>query len=314
MRRRARAVVALMFIVLAMASCRQVEQDGNAGGALAAGTFEDEVIVDGRQRTYRVHVPPSLTGQTGVPVVIGLHGGGGNGEQFEQQSHLSTVADRAGFVAVYPYGSGGTRLLTWNAGACCAYARDQGIDDVAFIAAMLDALGAKYHTDPARVYVTGFSNGAMMSYRLACELADRVTAIAPVAGALNVDDCRPSRPLPVLAIHGTADEAVPYDGGPPARKIPGAGTWQNQSVSYAVSFWINHDGCPATPAESRDGAVVRTSYAPCADGLEVTLYTIDGGGHAWPGGVKGREAADVPPPTPDASSVIWDFFARFPVH
>jgi polyhydroxybutyrate depolymerase len=178
---------------------------------------------------------------------------------------------------------------------------------------MLDALVAKYHTDPARVYVTGLSNGAMMSYRLACELADRVTAIAPVAGALNVDDCRPSRPLPVLAIHGTADEAVPYNGGPPTMRIPGAGTWQNQSVSYAVSFWIDQDGCPATPAESRDGAVVRTSYGPCADGLEVTLYTIEGGGHAWPGGVKGRDAADEPPPTPDASSVIWDFFARFPV-
>jgi polyhydroxybutyrate depolymerase len=151
----------------------------------------------------------------------------------------------------------------------------------------------------------------MLTYRLACELADRITAIAPVAGAVNVDGCRPSRPIAALVIHGTADQAVPYNGGPPTRSIPGAGNWENRSVQYAITLLTTLDRCPATPSESREGAVVRTDYAPCADGLEVVLYTVEGGGHAWPGGEKPRDAADDPPPQPDASAVMLEFFARY---
>src|SRR5512139_981634 len=150
-----RAALALVAVVVALtaAGCRDPErQDGGDAQPSAgpvAGTVEDTLTVDGARRTYRVHVPPSVAGRTGLPLVIGLHGGGGNGAQFEQQSRLSIVADRSGFVVVYPDGNGRTRLLTWNAGNCCAYARDNHIDDVKFIAAMLDALIAKYHIDPA---------------------------------------------------------------------------------------------------------------------------------------------------------------------
>jgi len=311
------AVAVLVAVAVGTAGCRGSQHAGDAtalpagSGGPAAGTSEHTLTVDGRARTYRVHVPASVAGRTGLPVVIGLHGGGGNGAQFEQQSHLSTAADSAGFVAVYPDGTGRTELLTWNAGNCCAYARDNHVDDVKFVATMVDALVAQFHTDPKRVYVTGFSNGAMLSYRLGCELADRIAGIAPVSGALNVD-CQPSRPLPVLILHGTADQAVPYTGGPPTKDMPAAGTWDNRPVSYAVSFWTGQDQCPATPTQSRDGSVVRVTYAPCTQGLEVTVYTIEGGGHAWPGGTKGREQADDPAPRPDASAVILEFFARFP--
>ncbi|MBI3687509.1 MAG: alpha/beta fold hydrolase [Actinobacteria bacterium] len=326
MRRGALVVVVVLGVVAAGAGgCGQLRRqasDGTAsdgggtasGGGPAAGTSEQTVTTaDGRRRTFRTYVPASAAGRTGLPVVVLLHGGGGNGETIEQQSRMSAVADRAGFVAVYPNGTGGIseRVLTWNAGSCCGYARDHDVDDVAFISAMLDALAARLHTDPARVYVTGFSNGGMMTHRLGCELTDRITAIAAVSGALNVDHCRPTRPLPVLIVHGTADKNVPYGGGPPADPpFPGAGSWTNRSVPEAVSFWTGQDHCPATPSRSRQGSVLRDTYSPCTPGVDVTVYTIEGGGHTWPGGRKGRDRADDPAPTLDASAVIWDFFAR----
>jgi polyhydroxybutyrate depolymerase len=322
-RRRGVLVAVLVVALVGTGGCGRLRSrsgDGTApvatdpAGGPAAGTFPRTLTVDGRQRTYRVHVPASVAGRTGLPVVVVLHGGGGSGEIIERQTHLSAVADRAGFVAVYPDGTAAVSdriLLTWNAGTCCGYARDHGVDDVKFIGALLDALAGQFHTDPARVYVTGFSNGAMMAYRLACELSGRITAIAPVSGALNVDDCRPARPLPVLILHGTADRNVPYDGGPPVDPpFPGAGSWTNRSQPETVAFWTRYDGCASTPTESRDGAVVRATYAPCAPGLDVTVYRIEGGGHAWPGGTKGRNAADEPASRPDASAVIWDFFAQ----
>lgn len=312
------AVLTVVAAAVGTAGCGRFHRQPDPGpapstasGGPAAGTYERALTVGNGQRTYRMHVPESVAGRTGLPVVLALHGGGGNGAQFEEQSQLDVVADRAGFVVVYPNGSGRTQLLTWNAGNCCAYARDEGIDDVKFIATLLDALTAQIHTDPKRVYATGFSNGAMMSYRLGCELADRITAIAPVSGAIAVQTCEPKRQLPVLILHGTADANVPYNGGPPTKDMPLAGTWINKPVSYAVSFWTAVDKCPATPVQTRDDAVLRSTYAPCAQGTEVTLYTIEGGGHAWPGAQKARDAADDPAPKPDASAVIWDFFSRF---
>lgn len=325
------AVVTLGALLLAVAACGPLRGGaesggpgasgpgasgpGGPGGGPAAGTHEYALTVDGRRRTYRMHVPAPVAGRAGLPVVIFLHGGGGNAELFEQVSHMNTVADGAGFVVVYPNGSGRAvdKLLTWNAGDCCGYAREQGVDDVAFVSSLLDTLTARFRTDPTRVYVTGFSNGAMMTYRLGCELSGRITAIAPVSGAMQTPTCQPSRPLPVLILHGTADPKVPYEGGPSTDVFPGAGTWVNRSVSYAVDFWTGHNGCPATPVRSRDGAVLRTGYSPCAEGTEVTLYTIEGGEHGWPGGVKARARTDESAPAkPDASAVIWDFFARSP--
>jgi polyhydroxybutyrate depolymerase len=221
---------------------------------------------------------------------------------------MDGVADRNGFVVVYPDGSGflRDRLLIWNAGDCCGYAKEQGVDDVAFVWALIDDVTARLRTDPARVFVTGFSNGAMMAYRLGCELADRIAAIAVVSGAMNLDACRPSRPLPVLVMHGTDDGVVPYAGGP----TPGTGSWINRSVEYAVDFWTAHGACPRAPAESRDGEVVRAVYASCAEGTTVAVYTIEGGRHGWPGGEKAREDAAEPAPLrPDASTVIWEFFS-----
>jgi polyhydroxybutyrate depolymerase len=293
----------VLVCALALAGCRQLPRPGPA-----PGTVERTVTVGGVARTYRVHVPAGLAGP--APLVVVLHGGGGNGAQVEQQTGFTATAGREGFVVAYPDGSGRTRLLTWNAGTCCGYARDRRVDDVSFIRAMLDALAVEFRVDPARVYVTGFSNGAMMAYRLGCELTDRIAAIAPVSGALNTEPCTPSRPLSVLHLHGGADQHVPVAGGPPLRDVPGTPPWQNASLAYAKDFWVRHDACPATGAETRQGSVRTTIHAPCAGGTEVVQVVVDGGGHAWPGGTHVRAAADEPPPAPDANAVIWAFFAR----
>jgi polyhydroxybutyrate depolymerase len=294
-------VLRLLFVLLfaVLAGC-SAEPDIGAGSTTpGAGTL----IVDGRERHYRVRVPEGVAGR--LPVVLVLHGGGGNGRQVEQQTGMSVAAHEAGFIAVYPEGTGRTSLLTWNAGDCCGYAQRENVDEVAFVSALLDEVFADYPADPARVYVTGMSNGAMMAYQLACELSDRIAGIAPVAGALNVTPCRPTRPVPVLAIHGTADEVVPYEGGPPTRQLPGGETWANTSVADSVGFWAKHNECTSTPEVTEADSVTVTDYGPC----HVVLYTVKDGGHAWPGGTQPRSAADRVPPTPDATRVILNFFA-----
>lgn len=295
------AVLVLLAAVAAVSACSP-----KRGDVQPAGTTEHSVTVDGRERHYRAHTPPG--GGAGRPVVVFLHGGGGNGELFERVSHMDAVADEGRFVVVYPDGNGrlGDKLLTWNAGSCCGYARDRDIDDVAFIGALIDDVTARLKTTD--VFVTGFSNGAMMTYRVGCELAGRVAAIAVVSGAMNLDACTPARPLPVLIMHGTADTAVPYEGGPSNEAIPTAGSWTNRSVPYAVDFWTRHNACETPAARTDDGPVHRDTY-DCA--AEVSVYTIDGGGHGWPGGEKARANAVEPtPPKPDASRVVWEFFKR----
>lgn len=297
-------LVMVLVCALVLAGCQRPRR---AAPTPVAGTVERTVTVDGRTRAYRVHVPAGLSRP--APLLVVLHGGGGNGAQVERQTGFSATADREGFVVAYPDGSGRTRLLTWNAGTCCGYARERGIGDTAFIRAMLEAIGAEFATDPARVYVTGFSNGAMMAYRLGCDLTDRVAAIAPVSGTLNTPACAPSRPLPVLHLHGTADAHVPVEGGPPRRDLPAIPPWHNTSLADTIDFWAGHNACPP-PTETRQGAVTTTTRGPCAGGTEVVQVLIDGGGHAWPGGVKVRDAADDPPPAPDANTTIWAFVAR----
>jgi polyhydroxybutyrate depolymerase len=297
-----RLCLAIVLLVAACSSCTT----GLSRTTAAPSGDERSITVDGRERTYRVRVPEGADGP--LPVLFVLHGGGGNGEQVERQTGLTEAAAGAGFIAVYPDGTGRTSLLTWNSGNCCGYARSEDVDDVAFVSAVLDEVLADFPADAARVYATGMSNGGMMSYRLACELSDRIAAVAVVAGALNVA-CEPREPVSVLAIHGTADQHVRYEGGPTR-----AGVEQrtDASVADSVGFWTSHDECPAPPQENRDGAVTVTSHGPCSAGTRVTLYSVDGGGHAWPGGERNRPGADPAPPEPDATAVIVDFFEHVP--
>jgi polyhydroxybutyrate depolymerase len=280
-----------------------------------AQTADREISIQsgGRTRTCVVHVPPSYTGDRPVPLVLLLHGGGGNGAQAAAAYGMNPIADREGFVVAYPNGtSAGLNLLTWDAANCCSYAYEHHVDDVGFVAALLDELEREYAIDGRRIYVTGMSNGAMMTYRLGCQLADRIAAIAPVSGSLEDDPCVPAVPVPVIIFHGTDDQHVPYDGGYGPHQLY---RHYDTPVSHAVSFWVRRDGCDPTPhtTTSASGNIVTDTYSGGLGGSEVVLYTIRGGGHAWPGGMRGAyPGADEPTHEISASELMWDFFERHP--
>src|ERR1700694_1857893 len=166
----------------------------------------------GLQRSYIVHVP-APTGKP-PPAVINMHGGGGNAAGQQKYTQMDRLADREHFVVIYPNGAGrGTRFLTWNAGACCAYSTAHQIDDVGFIRAVVEDVARRTPLDRSRVYATGLSNGSMMAYRLAAEASDRIAAVAGVAGAMSLTRFAPKLPVPVMHIHSTQDHIARYDGG-----------------------------------------------------------------------------------------------------
>ncbi|MGA2810960.1 MAG: PHB depolymerase family esterase [Candidatus Acidiferrum sp.] len=262
--------------------------------AIKADTVSASLEFGGRPRTYLVHVPRGLNSQTPLPVVLVLHGATESNDNVEKLSGMSGKADQEHFIAVYPSGTG--HLPTWNAGNCCGYAVENHVDDVGFFRALLEKLEHDYAVDRKRVYFTGISNGAMMSYRLACEMSEQVAAIAPVEGALNVD-CHPSHAVSVLIFHGTADRLVPYDGG--------VTTQINNSVPKAVDFWVKRDGCSGAPERGEIAEAHSEKYSACQDGTAVALYAIQGGRHMWPGHVLSGNS--VP-----ATDLMWSFFAAHP--
>lgn len=279
---------------------------------LKPGDHELALTAGGRERTYLLHLPPVYDGKRSLPLVIVLHGGGGNAEGAVRMTGFGEKADKEGLVVVYPNGSGRlrTRLLTWNSGNCCGYAMDKNVDDVGFIRSLIDELVKTRAIDPKRIFVTGMSNGGMMTYRLGCELSDKIAAIAPVAGALNVENCQPANPVSVIIFHGTADEHVLYNGGEPIRKVD-RHFRVDKSVSYAVSFWVKHNGCSEIPKRSVKGNIRTEVYGSGKDGAEVVLYTINDGGHAWPGGESYLLGTE-PTREISATDLMWDFFVRHP--
>jgi len=276
----------------------------------AAETIERTLRVGARERSYEIDLPARRDSARALPVVIVFHGGGGAADSVRRQSRMSVKGEAEGFIAVYPQGSGGIagKLRTWNAGTCCGYAMQQRIDEIAFVAALLDDLQATVAIDRARVYATGISNGAMMAYEVACALADRVAAIAVVAGEMTaLDRCRPARPVPVLLIHGSADRNLPVDGGIGAKAFA---VHEVRSVASALDFWRRHDGCGNDARVEIDGAVRRTRYLACGGDAAVELISIEGGGHSWPGGDRLARFLDPPSPALDATAEVWRFFAR----
>jgi polyhydroxybutyrate depolymerase len=271
------------------------------------------LTVNGRERSYRLHVPPGPVRSASSALVVALHGGGGNGANLQAKVGLDAIADREGFLVAYPDGSGrlGDYLLTWNAGNCCGYALDEQVDDTGFVRAMVSDIARTYSVDPRRTYATGMSNGGMMSYRLACEAADLFAAVAPVAGALNLEVCEPSEPVSVLAIHGTADQHVLFEGGAPAVTVD-SHPRIDRSVHYAMTYWAARDGCALEPTREQAGVVVHEVYSGCEAGLAVELIAIDGGEHAWPGALKFSPQGDEPSRAVNASEAIWDFFEAHP--
>jgi polyhydroxybutyrate depolymerase len=295
------ACAAIALLVLAPARGRAADESKHPGSIESGG----------RTRTYFVHTPPGYDGTEKLPLVIVLHGGGGNAENAEKMSGMSDKADAANFLVLYPDGTGGVgeHFHTWNSGNCCAYAMKNNVDDVAFLRALLEKLEYEYAVDQKRVFVTGMSNGGMMAYRVGCAMADKVAAIAPVAGAIDAS-CNPSAPVSVIAFHGTEDENVPYNGGVGKRQIDGPR--DDKSVAYAIDFWVKRDGCNTTPKKLELGTLRTEGYGGCKDGTAVVLNTVVGQGHAWPGGDRIMKPLDKPDPTVKATDLMWAFFQAHP--
>jgi polyhydroxybutyrate depolymerase len=284
---------------------------------LEPGDTLRKLEVDGRTRSYYVHIPPKSDPLRPKPVVLALHGAATNGPIMAMSTGISRKADLDGFVAVYPNGTGkGELLLVWNAGGFGGRTAERMPDDVKFIDALLDDLATVVNIDSRRIYATGMSNGGMMCYRLAAELSHPLAAIAPVAGTMTTASFQARRPVPVLHVHGTQDKLVPWNG---AGKTE-ARFLAFRSVDETIAYWVKADGCPPTPEivelpdAQNDGTTVRRLvYGPGQLGSEVILCEVREGGHTWPGRAwpiawLGKTCHDI-----SATDQIWDFFQKHPL-
>jgi polyhydroxybutyrate depolymerase len=267
------------------------------------------VSVGGVARDYLLDAPAKASGP--APLVIALHGGGGNAKTMTPR-WLET-ARREGFAVAFPSGVGrNANMGTWNAGGCCGFAMVSDSDDVAFIGAMIDDIARDHRIDPKRVYVTGLSNGGMLTYRIGAALAPRIAAIAVVSGAMFGGETPPATPVAVLIMHGERDDIVPFKGGAsPMALVARSQTQPFREVAYAVDFWRRADGCADKPSIASKGDVTIETYAQCAEGGEVVFYRLQTAGHTWPGpapAVGGLERARYD--QIDATEVIWRFFSR----
>jgi polyhydroxybutyrate depolymerase len=276
--------------------------DADKAQAPVAGAQNGTVMVKGAQRSYRLYVPKALPTGTAAPLVVAMHGGLGTPERFAESSRFDQAAEAHGFLVVYPEGVG----RTWNVGSCCGQASLQNIDDVAFISALIDHLRASFEIDPDRVFATGHSNGAMMSFRLACELSDKIAAVAPVAGSLEIGSCAPSRPVAVLAIHGDADLNHPLQGGVGPNSITGV---PYNSMANSMESLRKANGCSGVPSARREGEITTSVWPGCREGGHTEQRIIAGASHAWPGATSaGSAGAGAPSLAFDATEEVWRFF------
>lgn len=261
-------------------------------------------------RTYLVHAPARPGPPR--PLLVMLHGRLGTGASTEDQTRLTALSEREGFVVVYPDGVD----RSWHDRREEGPAADQHVDDVAFVSALIDTMVRERNVDPRRVYVAGISNGAMMTFRLACELSEKITAVGAVIGALpenGAAECKPSHPMPLVMFSGTEDPLVPYRGGEVA-----GDRGRVLSADATRERFAQLNGCgPAQPPVRYDRvpddgtSITEIAHTGCA---EVRLFEIEGGGHTWPGGPQylpksriGRVSKEL-----DLSEELWRFFSRQP--
>jgi polyhydroxybutyrate depolymerase len=279
----------------------------------APGDYRYTIQHDGLARAYRVHVPRSYRAGTPMPLLVALHGGGGDMDWQADDAKYGLIgkSEQAGFIVVFPNGYSrfpGGRLATWNAGACCGKARDNRVDDVGFIREVVAHVGHALDIERARVFATGMSNGGMMAYRLACDAADVFRAIAPVAGTDNTVVCRPSRAVAVVHIHARNDDHVLFEGGAGANAFRDtSAVTQFTSVPATIAKWSRLDGCTAPPRRVLERPGAYCDLQPgCRDAARVQLCVTETGGHSWPGGQKSR--GEPPSQAISATDVMWTFF------
>lgn len=300
-----RLVIKVLTGILACSWLCCGESSVSTAAVDSTGSLRD---AHGVKRKYILHLPAGHPTSKPLPLVIVLHGGGQNAFLGRYITGMNRVADTEGFAVLYPNGSGRYRrvLLTWNGGDCCGYSTGRKIDDSGYIADVVDHAVATGKFDPSRIYVAGFSNGAMLAYKFACEHSDKVAAIASVGGSMTGREQKPKSPVSVLIIHGTKDKHVPYTGG--VGKLAKWGYPVNrQSVQFAKTFWLTANHCQTKVSESQRD-IHNERWTKGNNGSEVQILTIAGGSHSWPGGKRVAHYGDKPYADLDASAECWRFF------
>ena len=276
--------------------------------SFAQQTISASITHDGIQRDYILYIPELYDGSTAVPLILNFHGFGSNANEQMFYGDFRDIADTEGFLLVHPEGTTFIGNQFWNVGFPGI---SSTIDDVGFTEALIDELATLYTIDLDRVYATGMSNGGFMSFLLACQLSEKIAAVASVTGSMTQDtfnDCNAQLPTPVLQIHGTEDDVVLYNGN--TLSIP---------IADVISYWVDYNNCETTPSTTTlpdldvsDGSTVEHSvYENSDNGITTEHMKVIGGGHTWPGSVLNTAGTnqDI-----DASMEIWLFFSRYDIN
>ncbi|MCW3126212.1 MAG: C-terminal target protein [Bacteroidetes bacterium] len=273
---------------------------------MPAKAQSDSFVVDGVYRNYIYHLPTGYNASNSYPLVLNLHGYTSNASQQLLYTQMNTSADANGYIVVYPNGIANY----WNSWG--PPGGSFGANDVKFLTELIDTVSAHYHVNPKRVYSCGMSNGGYMSYSLACAIADRLAAIASVSGTMSTytySTCNPARKIPVMHVHGTADNTVPY----------ATGATGSIGVEQTITFWRDTDACQNISdtvnlpnLATGDSCTVQTiHYQHCANGNDILFYKIANGGHTWPGGFVDIPAFGNTDRDITATNEIWNFFNRY---
>jgi len=266
-----------------------------------------EIVSSGQVRKYLLYVPDTYDPSTPTPLVISLHGFAEWPAHMMSISGWDELAEENGFIVVFPSGTKFPKRWGTNSNS---RRPENPMLNITFISDLIDTLEGEFNIDQARIYANGFSNGGGMSFFLACELADRIAAIGGVASAdyYQGDECQPSRPVPVIAFHGTEDNFVSYYG-----RWKSPQTYQQPRIPQWIKPWAERNECDLDRVElPPTGEVSGIKYTQCSQNADVYLYTIHGGGHSWPGGepmprrIVGHTTQDI-----DATAVMWEFFSQY---
>lgn len=309
--------ILISVLILLVSACgATLPQQGLEGPKTYPGSVD--IKINGFRRTYLLHIPAGYTAQKKFPLVVVVHGAFDTAKGMEKFSGFSQLADREGFVVLYPNGMGILGYLQhWNAGHCCGKAADDNLDDVGFIAAAIDDVCRQLPIDRARIYMVGFSNGGMLAYRFAAEKSGLLAGVAPLAASIGGRPSaeapewhipEPAQPVSVIAFHGLADNDIRFEGGISQHR---KGTRSYWSVDRSIDFWVSRNGC-AADYQSRtmnDGNVLFKRWSGCRGETEIALYLIHDWGHIWPGRYfTNRLPQNSPLSGFDAAEIIWNFF------
>ncbi|MBU0471623.1 MAG: poly(3-hydroxybutyrate) depolymerase [Nanoarchaeota archaeon] len=304
-------ITILLLVILLGCKNAELSEGNHAGNAhllsrpesLTPGDYRFEIYHDGLVRFYLLHVPPSYTGEP-ASLLLALHGGGGSAQRMMEEYDLVSKADEEGFIVAFPNGASrfkDGRLATWNAGTCCGHAIESESDDVGYIQKVISDIKAM--TDVEKVYAAGFSNGGMMTYRLACEIPDFFVATASVAGTDNTQECDSSEPSPIMHIHTLDDPCLPFEGGEGGCALTEDYTFT--SVPETFSLWQDRNFCNENKCGRSNmiGGYCDLCTACDKGGGPVKLCVLEEGGHSW---------LTNPPNVISATDEIWNFFQQLP--